>query len=51
MSDNFTKIKFDTVFNVKSIVTLFYMELNKNFKYDGENAITFGKWCILTRAR
>ena len=37
MSDNFTKIKFDTVFNVKSIVTLFYMELNKNFKYDGES--------------
>lgn len=37
MSDNFTKIKFDTVFNVKSTVTLFYMELNKNFKYDGES--------------
>lgn len=37
MSDNFIKIKFDTVFNVKSIVTLFYMELNKNFKYDGES--------------
>jgi len=36
MSDNFTRVKFDRVFNVEKIITLFYMEFSKNFCYDGE---------------
>lgn len=37
MEDNFTRIGFQRVFNVEKIITLFYMELNKNFSYDGES--------------
>lgn len=36
MSDNFTRIAFDRIFNVEKIITIFYMELSKNFYYDGE---------------
>ena len=36
MSDIFTHQTFDRVFNVESIITLFYMELPKDFHYDGE---------------
>lgn len=36
MSDFFTHQSFDRVFNVESIITLFYMELPKDFHYDGE---------------
>ena len=36
MQDNFTRISFDKIFNVEKIITIFYMELSKNFYYDGE---------------
>lgn len=36
MKDNFTRISFEKVFNVDKIITIFYMELSKNFCYDGE---------------
>ena len=36
MSDKFTRISFDRVFNIDKIITLFYMEMPKNFSYDGE---------------
>ena len=36
MSDNFTRISFDKIFNVEKIITIFYMELSKNFYYEGE---------------
>lgn len=36
MQDNFTRLKFDKIFNVEKIITIFYMELPKTFHYDGE---------------
>ena len=36
MKDNFTRISFDKIFNVNKIITIFYMELSKNFYYEGE---------------
>ena len=36
MKDNFTRLDFDCVFHVKSVITLFYMEFAKGFHYDGE---------------
>ena len=36
MPDKFTRISFDKIFNVEKIITLFYMEMSKNFQYDGE---------------
>ena len=36
MKDNFTRISFEKIFNVEKIITIFYMELSKNFYYDGE---------------
>ncbi len=36
MQDNFTCMGFDRIFNIDKIITLFYMELSKNFYYDGE---------------
>lgn len=36
MSDNFTRLSFEKVFNVEKIITIFYMELSKEFAYDGE---------------
>ena len=36
MEDNFTLLGFEKVFNIEKIITLFYMELPKNFYYDGE---------------
>ena len=36
MADKFTRISFDKIFNVEKIITLFYMEMSKNFQYDGE---------------
>ena len=36
MKDNFTRISFDKIFNVDKIITIFYMELSKNFYYEGE---------------
>lgn len=36
MADKFTRISFDRIFNVEKIITLFYMEMSKNFHYDGE---------------
>ncbi len=36
MKDNFTRISFDKIFNVEKIITIFYMELSKNFYYEGE---------------
>lgn len=36
MKDNFTRMSFDKILNVEKIITIFYMELSKNFSYDGE---------------
>lgn len=36
MSDNFTRVSFDKIFNVEKIITVFYMEFSKSFYYDGE---------------
>lgn len=36
MKDNFTRISFEKSINVSKIITIFYMEISKNFKYDGE---------------
>jgi len=36
MEDKFTRFGFEKVFNIESIITVFYMELPKNFRYDGE---------------
>lgn len=36
MKDNFTLLGFERVFNIEKIITLFYMELPKNFYYEGE---------------
>ena len=36
MKDNFTRISFNKIFNVDKIITIFYMELSKNFYYEGE---------------
>ena len=37
VGDNFTRIRFDKTFNVEAIITLFYMEISKSFRYDGES--------------
>lgn len=34
--DNFATFTFDIKFDVESLITLFYMELKKEFRYDGE---------------
>ena len=36
MKDNFTRLTFGKSINVSKIITIFYMEISKNFKYDGE---------------
>ena len=36
MKDNFTRLSFEKIFNVDKIITIFYMELSKNFYYEGE---------------
>ena len=36
MTDNFTRTRFDKIFNVEHIITIFYMELSKNFYHDEE---------------
>lgn len=36
LENKFTKIAFERAFEVRSVITLFYMELSKEFKYDGE---------------
>ena len=33
---DFKRISFDKLFNIEKIITIFYMELSKNFYYDGE---------------
>jgi AraC-like DNA-binding protein/quercetin dioxygenase-like cupin family protein len=37
MKDNFTRVSFEKIINVEKIITIFYMELEKNFCYDGES--------------
>ena len=37
MEDKFTGFGFQRIFNIEKIITLFYMELSKNFYYDGES--------------
>jgi AraC-like DNA-binding protein/quercetin dioxygenase-like cupin family protein len=37
MKDNFTRVRFERVFNVEKIITIFYMEFSKNFSYEGES--------------
>lgn len=36
MENNFTRVGFDKIFNVEKIITIFYMELSKDFCYEGE---------------
>ena len=36
MKQTFTPLGFEKIFNVKKIITIFYMEFSKNFCYDGE---------------
>ena len=36
MEDNFTRIGFEKVFVVEKLITIFYMEMSKNFCYEGE---------------
>ncbi len=36
MKDNFTRMHFDEVLRVDTIITLFYMEFSKSFDYEGE---------------
>lgn len=36
MKDNFTRINFEKVFNIENIITIFYMEMGKNFSHAGE---------------
>lgn len=36
MKSNFTRISFEKIFNIEKIITIFYMELSKNFHYEGE---------------
>ncbi len=36
MENNFTKMTFDRIINVETIITIFYMELSKSFSYAGE---------------
>ncbi len=37
MSDNFTPLGFERLFNIEKIITIFYMEFSKDFCYDGES--------------
>ena len=37
MSDKFTKIEFHNSFSAKDLITLFYMEIPKDFSYGGES--------------
>lgn len=37
MADNFTRQSFERIFNVEKIITLFYMEMSKDFHYNGES--------------
>ena len=37
MVDKFTRQAFEKLFNVENIITLFYMEMSKDFHYDGES--------------
>lgn len=37
MTDNFIRIDFENVFHIKSVITLFYMEIQKEFCYQGES--------------
>lgn len=35
--NDITKFKFEKIFNAERLVTLFYMEISKDFQYDGES--------------
>ncbi len=37
MEQKFTRVGFDKIFNVDKIITIFYMELPKDFSYEGES--------------
>ena len=37
MKDNFARIRFEKLFNVEAIITMFYMEFSKEFRYEGES--------------
>ena len=37
MSTDFLKLGFEKVFNIEKIITIFYMELSKDFHYEGES--------------
>jgi len=37
MGNKFTKIEFNSVFHIKKVITLFYMEFQKEFCYEGES--------------
>ena len=37
MSDNYIRFGFDKVINIEKLITVFYMEFSKDFKFDGES--------------
>ena len=37
MENDFARIGFEKVFNIEKIITIFYLEFSKDFKYDGES--------------
>lgn len=37
MKNEFTRLSFEKLFNVEKLITIFYMELSKNFCYEGES--------------
>lgn len=37
MTDNFARIDFENVFHIENVITLFYMEIQKEFCYEGES--------------
>ena len=37
MKNEFTRLIFEKIFNVEKLISIFYMELSKNFCYEGES--------------
>ena len=50
VADNFTRLGFERLFNVEKIITIFYMELSKSFRYEGEqkDGMMFGYGILTT---
>ena len=48
--DNFTRIVFESVFHIETVITLFYMEFKKNLAMTAKGII-FGKWFTLIKVK